>query len=1480
MQYIYYLERKMKRSSKGVKDVSKLKKIFFILMMTLLIVLLKNSTCQATAQEVLGLKENAVGKTVYTGGSELYNRWGYFGNVYCARQDKSLYDGQNYNCRVVYYLEIKGNEANVSNINTPEFRPANGSGTDYHWGQLANILALGNGKGYKEPSGSRCTDTQYALWYFLGMENKWVEFQFGRDWAMKSSYLNPKTKWAYTEKYGKFFSEKCANLAKNNSGYKGTVRIYWLEAKNQSVNQSLMIVELEDSKESEMILIDKQDSNDKSYLGGVSFKVKNDASGMYIKKADVVDEKNSDRYVYEVKDPSTSNTEYWTSDISQAMTFTTGTEKNYKGIQIKGIPSGTYTAIETSNPHSGYEGSINKTFSISSTSYEDYTNSNILYNTKQEQGSGNVKISGTVWEDIASNKENDGKGNSKKDSGEKGIEGVKVYWKSADGSIIASTTTGSDGSYTMRTNIDLGFCRWYIDQAAYNRINNSYVEFAYNGLTYTTVAYASNGDADTSKVIENSSSRTSLDNSFSQISNKGVSTNGSRLEYTYSSNPEVGSTRIATLSSPTSMSDFTVTADTKNVLSKYKFLQTYPALDTQERSGCIRHHYVSCSKHGSHHVCDEYGSKTVSWEISNVNCGLYKREQPDLAIGTDIEKVDVIMKGQQYTYKYGQRGLPDGSYKYDKVSFSDRNTEKYNRPVNPSDIAYINKDGNNPDDLQVYVTYNVRVQNQSRNLMAEVQEIVNYYDANYSLVDGNWRDVSKNGDRYNSNGFKAAYNQQLQGVKLAPGEESETISLTLKVNNDVVKELIQKDRLFKNVSEIYMYSSYYGSNALCAEYQTASEKGRTGKQYAGIDKDSAPGNAEIKISNNTLDISTFEDDTGIAPTFMLIKADNYKQISGTVYEDSTTVNDNKRLGDGQNNGEKGVANVRVDLLKVNDNGSTQLADLYYIENGEAKTKQATTYTDANGHYEFGNNAKEGEDSGVVVDNYIVKYTYGNNTESTVKYGDTEEKELSKGETKVNTELKEGESSTINARDYKSTIITDNAISSVMRKNNDNNQEQITQKDLQWHLTKSGNTSIAVDDIDDLQWYFRNDNNELVKIDVNSLKEGSYDVNARLQISSLMNGNFNKGVNVSSYSLPFKVQLEYTADQESNVGEDGGNFDYNWDKFNFGIAERAREDICVDKTIKNLKITLANGQVLTEGNPYTDSMDYVRALGSKDVINSREDFNKAFTKQREIFMEMDTELIQGATLELLYEITVTNNSEVDYEYDRSVIGGEGANYEKYYYYGETKTNPIKQSVEYLVDYVDPDLVCEAGTGTANANWQKIEAKTLYDAGNISKEVYEGKKNDEGKVLDQMKGVVDGKYTILVTNAFKNLAAGESHSETLYASKLLATQSAEHVYENHTEIIQLNGRMARTIDGTNNGKQIAKTYIPGNYMPSTKARAAEETSLTRLHEQDDDAITVRITPPTGLENNAIIYISVGVIVLVLLAGGIYFIKRKTV
>ncbi|MEI3401273.1 MAG: hypothetical protein V8R51_02520 [Clostridia bacterium] len=56
------------------------------------------------------------------------------------------------------------------------------------------------------------------------------------------------------------------------------------------------------------------------------------------------------------------------------------------------------------------------------------------------------------------------------------------------------------------------------------------------------------------------------------------------------------------------------------------------------------------------------------------------------------------------------------------------------RPVNPSDIAYVNY--NNTDDLQVYVTYNIILKNKSNTLPMPVNSIVNYYDSNYTIYTG------------------------------------------------------------------------------------------------------------------------------------------------------------------------------------------------------------------------------------------------------------------------------------------------------------------------------------------------------------------------------------------------------------------------------------------------------------------------------------------------------------------------------------------------------------------------------------------------------------------------------------------------------------------------------------------------------------------------------------------------------------------------
>ena len=110
------------------------------------------------------------------------------------------------------------------------------------------------------------------------------------------------------------------------------------------------------------------------------------------------------------------------------------------------------------------------------------------------------------------------------------------------------------------------------------------------------------------------------------------------------------------------------------------------------------------------------------------------------------------------------------------------------------------------------------------------------------------------------------------------------------------------------------------------------------------------------------------------------------------------------------------------------------------------------------------------------------------------------------------------------------------------------------------------------------------------------------------------------------------------------------------------------------------------------------------------------------------------------------------------------------------------------------------------------------------------------------------------------------------------------------------MKLNGKIGRNIDRTEStGKQVTKTYKPGTYIPSlTRIKASYSTAsdvrnngriLTNgtietvgLHNQDDDMITIKITPPTGLENNITIYIITAVVALIIIAGGIYFIKKK--
>lgn len=1358
-----------------------------------------------------GAGQSFLGKTIKLNLDDMYQSE----YLYCVQHDKASTKWSDATFRIMNYIEIEHNT--VKSWHFPNGNSSNDDENDYSridYSEITTVkessaaalaLALNGVFGqtrYRVDGVGDYTETQKMLWpafyYFLrdipDEQTNTVGAILGLNANTGSIAQEPDSETYRLQLYD----------ALKNGATQTSVSIYFLrcvDGGSKGASQWQQMIIAIPKPTTPTVTINKVDSNSGYTLSRTTFIIRDNKNNQYISNI------QPDGIIS------------YTSDENQAKQFTTGIS-TYQPIVIEGLAEGIYTLKEIRNLTPGYGSNSGKEFPIKvnagGTTVSIKNSPDIItgddgddHDDEWEPGSGNVTISGTVWEDALAGKANTN--NSSKDSGERGIKGVRVYWRTSSGSLIASTETDSSGNYTMKGEMYIDDHEYSVSSSDYSKFNNSYIEFEYNGLKYTTVANATSGQ-NTSKGVEVSNTRVQLDNYFDEVNSQGVLDSGQLkypLSYTTGNN-------VSTLNQ--TITDFRVKADTKNVT---KLLDDYSHTDTDTSSYCVHHWEEEVSgtdaegnpitETETHH---EYAQRTDEWNIKYMNLGLVPREQPDIAITSDIQKVRVIMKGQEYTYLYGNRNISsDVNVTNYTVSFEKKyNPGVYTRPVNPSDIAYIQDAGSN--EMQVYVTYIIRAKNQSETLPVRIREIVNYYDDDYEINSANssgWTEISKYNEAYSSNGYKAAYTTQLDGVMLQPQQISDIISIEFRVKNDTVKTLINNPEiLLNNISEINGYTTFYGADSQCAENKTAQEVGKTNTQYSGVDVDSRPGNTTPGKPES------YEDDTDIAPTFKLNKNDEYKIISGTVWEDTDADNTyGERLGNGVKDGsERGVANVKVELLKAYDEGeiSDEVVQIYRIENGQAVTYDAVTYTDSNGDYNF---------EGIVTDNYVLKFTYGDADKGTglINNGGSFS-EHSIGASTIN-------GNSINARNYKSTIITQNPIKAVFKEDNG---------DDKWHLTLPNNSSIAIDDLDD-----------------------------RLSIPSLQYSNFNDKINMTAYSPSFRVQVEYTEEQTTQVDENGGDFENKPDNFDFGIIERPREDIVIDKTIENLKITLANGQVLTEGNPYTEDMNYVRALGQTEVFN-RNTFLQSLGREKALYIEMDTELIQGARLDILYAITVTNNSEIDYEYD-SRNGGNG----DYYFYGEANSPLIKPSAELVVDYVDTELTCTTETDY-NVNWTQITnvEEDLFNRGYISNATLEAIKN--------------GNYLVFTTDIFKDLAPGESHKEYLFASKLLANQAEDYVYENHAEIIQLNGKIARNIDSVANSsrEQVRKTYKPGDYVPSLYRNELHTTGEFRegvgLHQQDDDMITIRITPPTGLSNNIILYISVGAVALVVLSVGIIVIRKK--
>lgn len=1059
---------------------------------------------------------------------------------------------------------------------------------------------------------------------------------------------------------------------------------------------------------------------------------------------------------------------------------------------------------------------------------DEYGNTTItITNTYKPEFDGYIEIKGKVWEDLKDGKAN--KINGTLDDDEKGLSGIKVTLKDANGKQFDKTSTAKttkDGTYTIKVNYDNSYkvYKLYEDSAKVEeKLKTAYVEFTYDGLTYTTVKpMVGTTSSKQSKAIEDESERVeNAADKVQQLDEKYATIDSSTTTKDKLSADEKNITAI-TKNVITSFEDYQKIAEnvgTKNpeVTVKNCDGTNYEQTNTEYAWGEIK---TTGHTHGEECPMSKKIKIPVAI-IKNVNLGLMRREQPDLKIETELTTVEVNMNNQQYIYIYRGVEEAEASNENIKVQFQgdigENNLYVYRRPVNPSNIAELNKE---QGEMSVFVTYEVTVTNEADTLIAKVNSITNYFDKEYTLknatINGNeiTKNVSDSGD------FNKAILSNLN-IELAPKVTSSVIQLRYEVSQSAIKGLLSNDATLSNAVEIESYSTQYGEKTLYAEQRTG---GRTGKTYGGYDKDSHPGNAGIQLKEvdftytyygttttyekqKVLIATVLEDDTDIAPSFLLCKDKTPKRLSGTVFEDADeNTTDQERLGDGKydSSKEKNVQNVKVELYEVKSDRTSQLAVLYdkdgnVIENG------AVQNTSENGSYAF--------DGVVTGKEYYVKFIYGDDTSV-----------LTNGATKIS-----GVEPVVNARNYKSTIIGDETLKAIMQSNSPD-------FDKYWYMKIGDNNSVAVDNMLD-----RLDIEDLQYSNFNKKEDGS---------------TYVKPENMTAYSKSFIIPVEFDVNKEAQVQNGLGNIEgisNELNKLDFGIIERPREDLFVEKTITYIKITLGNGQKLIDGDPRTDKINYVKTMGFDDIKNSQQ---ARTIGNKRLLAELDSELTQGAQLELAYEVSVTNNNEIDYDY--GVAGNysdiTGNNYittsekAKYYYYGDKNGLAEMKVTLQLVDYMSSDIVYGE-----NEDWANADLETLHEASAklISDDVYKIVK-EECIALQPKEGLI-------------TLARGEESAKLTMTARKILTSQEENVYDNHAEIIKIDGKTARTIQAIN-GTVKEKTYKPGNYAPGLG-----------INEQDDNGVEAIITPPTGIIN-MIIYVIAGLVGLIVIAGGTIYIKKK--
>ena len=351
----------------------------------------------------------------------------------------------------------------------------------------------------------------------------------------------------------------------------------------------------------------------------------------------------------------------------------------------------------------------------------------------------------------------------------------------------------------------------------------------------------------------------------------------------------------------------------------------------------------------------------------------------------------------------------------------------------------------------------------------------------------------------------------------------------------------------------------------------------------------------------------------------------------------------------------------------------------------------------------------------------------------------------------------------------------------------------------------------------------------------------------------------------------EVEYSRTSSNGSNIESNGEQYLYNNDKngeyvlnnIDFGLTERPKAQLELSEKVTNVKVVLEDGKVMFDANKTVDNLSWLAGnsynLNNQMKNNKYEEYynesktNKTYNrysyrtqinniveslyKNKEnglIQAIIDAEYMYGATIQITYELTVKNASEVDYV-------------SKNFYYEGTEaleSNKVTTSANTIINYVPNNLQYRTQD---NSNWTLVKSN---NSNTINSELLD----------DNVKQKLNLYNNILQTTSLnKNLKPGEQESKNLVLSQTILSQneSDNKVYENVSEILQTSNTV---------GRRMAYSIV-GNQDPTTVPAEVDSSK----------AETVVVIPPFGLTQ--IVYIGIALAVVTILAVGIIFIKKGT-